>query len=63
MKADLLLVVRKWYAIVPPLVMPVTMFINAPFGRFALKKDAWLQFDGVYYIDSLIESILQAQCI
>lgn len=39
----------KWYALVPPVTSIVTLFVDAPFGRFALKDDAWLQVDGAWY--------------
>ncbi|THU86150.1 hypothetical protein K435DRAFT_731778 [Dendrothele bispora CBS 962.96] len=37
---------RKWFTLVSTVVCPVTFVINAPFGRFAQKRDSLLSFDG-----------------
>ncbi|EJD08043.1 uncharacterized protein FOMMEDRAFT_116484 [Fomitiporia mediterranea MF3/22] len=37
----------KGYALAPPFVSVITVFINAPFGRFTLPNDSWLIFDGL----------------
>jgi hypothetical protein len=38
--------IRKWFVILPALVVPVTLVINAPFGRFATAKDNIFTVDG-----------------
>ncbi|EMD33098.1 hypothetical protein CERSUDRAFT_142667 [Gelatoporia subvermispora B] len=40
-------VTRKWFAIIPPLICPVTFAIDAPFGRFAPSKDSIFLVDGI----------------
>ncbi|KAI5116550.1 hypothetical protein M0805_007558 [Coniferiporia weirii] len=39
--------VCKWYALTPPVISVATLFFDAPFGRFALANDSWLQLDGI----------------
>lgn len=41
---------RKWFAILPAATFPVTFFVNAPFGRFALKDHSIFQVDGKPYL-------------
>ena len=40
-------VVAKYFAIIPPFGMLGQLFVNAPFGRFALKEKSFLQVDGM----------------
>ncbi|KAL6305194.1 3-oxo-5-alpha-steroid 4-dehydrogenase-domain-containing protein [Sparassis latifolia] len=40
-------VARKWFAIVPPLQVPITFFIGAPFGRFAPENESIFLVDGI----------------
>ena len=46
--------VSKWFALAPPAIFPVLLFIDAPFGRFTPKQQSsWLLVDGEYVSDSL----------
>ncbi|TDL23010.1 hypothetical protein BD410DRAFT_814692 [Rickenella mellea] len=36
-----------WYAIIPSIVAPVLLVIDAPFGRFAPSTSGWLTADGI----------------
>ncbi|KAI0919016.1 hypothetical protein AcW1_003496 [Taiwanofungus camphoratus] len=38
---------RMWFAVIPPLVCPVTFFVNAPFGRFVPSENSIFLVDGV----------------
>ncbi|KZT72277.1 hypothetical protein DAEQUDRAFT_27641 [Daedalea quercina L-15889] len=38
---------RMWFAIIPPLVSPLTFIINAPFGRFTPKEHSIFLVDGI----------------
>ncbi|KAH9916845.1 3-oxo-5-alpha-steroid 4-dehydrogenase-domain-containing protein [Amylocystis lapponica] len=38
---------RTWFAIIPPIVCPVTLFVNAPFGRFTPSQSSILLVDGI----------------
>lgn len=40
-------VLKSWFTILPPIVAPVTIFINAPFGRFTPKSSSIFQVDGI----------------
>ncbi|OBZ69933.1 Uncharacterized protein C9.08c [Grifola frondosa] len=40
-------VARTWFAIIPPLLCPVSFLIDAPFGRFAPTERSILLFDGI----------------
>ncbi|KAI0645230.1 3-oxo-5-alpha-steroid 4-dehydrogenase-domain-containing protein [Trametes meyenii] len=39
--------VRKWFAIIPPLICPATFTIDAPFGRFSPSEDSIFLVDGI----------------
>ncbi|KII95682.1 hypothetical protein PLICRDRAFT_48631 [Plicaturopsis crispa FD-325 SS-3] len=36
-----------WFTVIPPIVGPITFFINAPFGRFASSGNSILLVDGI----------------
>ena len=58
---------RKWFAILPAATFPVTFFVDAPFGRFALKERSIFQVDGKPHIsypstsDSLYRLFVRAE--
>ena len=41
-------VARKWFALTPLAIFPVTFAIDAPFGRFSPSKDSIFLVDGMY---------------
>jgi len=38
---------RTWFAVIPPLVCPLTFVFDAPFGRFAPSENSILLVDGI----------------
>lgn len=38
---------RKWLTVTSVIVFPIEFFINAPFGRFSLSSEGWMQLDGI----------------
>ncbi|OSD00218.1 hypothetical protein PYCCODRAFT_1414565 [Trametes coccinea BRFM310] len=38
---------RQWFALLPPLICPVTFTIDAPFGRFSPSQDSIWLVDGI----------------
>ncbi|KDQ55225.1 hypothetical protein JAAARDRAFT_159790 [Jaapia argillacea MUCL 33604] len=51
---------RKWFVILPALVGPLTIFINAPFGRFSPKRHSIFLVDGIrsWIVMELVSPIL-----
>lgn len=47
-----ILVTRKWFAIIPAIVNPINFIIDAPFGRFTPKDKSIFLLDGKLHICS-----------
>jgi hypothetical protein len=41
---------NKWFVLATHLGGPVALFVDAPFGRFAPKREGWWTVDGEFSI-------------